>query len=434
MSAHSSDPSLRGRWLVPARVVWMALAILVLAIFFAGVPALFREMQTMCAGKDCLLWQVGPEDARALGGLGLSLSFYAWSGIAWTMVSLLTFLVIATVIFWRQPDNPMAILTSVWLLVLYPTYYNPLRDALVRAVPEWYWPINFVFALGVWSSLIIFYLFPNGRFVPGKARLMLLPVTAYALALFFFISTPLVLLWGLILAGLVSQVYRYRRVSSPIERQQTKWFILGIVPFNLGLIGFNLSPLIFPVLRQPGLIHLIFIYIGGTFIISSLLLSVLFLAIAILRYHLWDIDLIIRRTLIYALLTSLLALVYFASIVVLQQVFRAMTGQNSDLAIIISTLAIAALFNPLRYRVQDTIDHRFYRRKYDAQQVLARFAVTARDEVELEKLTSELVNVVSETMQPTSVSLWLKKTEDQGRKTDTASHPSSVIGLPSKGV
>ena len=133
------------------------------------------------------------------------------------------------------------------------------------------------------------------------------------------------------------------------------------------------------------------------------------IGIAILRYRLWDIDIIIRRTLIYSIITAILALFYFGAVIVLQQFFRSLTGAGDDLAIIVSTLAIAALFNPLRNRVQSSIDHRFYRSKYDAQQVLARFAQTARDEVELEKLTYELLRVVDETMQPSSVSLWLRR-------------------------
>jgi hypothetical protein len=140
------------------------------------------------------------------------------------------------------------------------------------------------------------------------------------------------------------------------------------------------------------------------------------LAIAITRYRLFDIEIIIRRTLVYGMLTALLLVFYFGSVILLQQAFRALSGQGQDLAIILSTLAIAALVVPLRNRVQKEIDRRFYRRKYDAAQVLARFAATARDEVDLGRLTENLANVVEETMRPESVNVWLRGTDDGRRR------------------
>ena len=196
---------------------------------------------------------------------------------------------------------------------------------------------------------------------------------------------------------------RYRRAGA-VERQQIKWFLYAGALFVVAFIIQFVVPsgsdnaITFP----------------GVLFIGAILFVPVSIGVAILRYRLWDIDVVIRRTLVYALLTGLLALAYFGSVLALQAIFSALTGETqSALVTVLSTLVIAALFVPLRRRVQGAIDRRLYRRKYDSARTLAAFGATLRDETNLDQLTAHLTDVVDETMQPLSVGLWLPTERDR---------------------
>ncbi len=219
-------------------------------------------------------------------------------------------------------------------------------------------------------------------------------------------------------ASAVSLIVRLRRAESE-QRQQIKWLAYGGVVV-VGGIGVG------------GLITLWSVPVSIVVMSLSLLGLPIFTGIAILKHRLYDIDLLINRTLVYSLLTAMLAAIYFGGIVVLQRVFVLLTGEESTLAVVASTLLIAALFNPLRRRIQSFIDRRFYRRKYDARKTLEDFSGRLRDETDLDRLGDELVEVVRETMQPAYVSLWLRP--DPNRQRDgMLSSEATQRGLQGRG-
>ena len=206
------------------------------------------------------------------------------------------------------------------------------------------------------------------------------------------------ILYALALVAMASLVVRLRR-SRGVERQQVKLFAyaVGVLAIS-AILAYVVSETMS--IRWLGWISSMLVIVG----VVGLPVAV---GIAILRYRLYNIDLIINRTLVYGALTVLLVAVYVGSIVVFEGLLRALTGQGSQLAIVASTLAVAALFNPLRYRIQSFIDRRFYRRKYDARKTLEAFSAKLKDKTDLQELNNDLVGVVMETMQPAHISLWL---------------------------
>ncbi len=207
---------------------------------------------------------------------------------------------------------------------------------------------------------------------------------------------------------LVGQIYRYIKISSLAGRQQTRWFLFALIIFFLITIASSIFEGSYLLPAAPTPVKL-WLYLSDQLVTSlAFLLFPLAIGIALFRYKLWNIDLIIRRALVYGTLTASLGLIYFGGVVLLEQLFHALTGQASPLAVVISTLAIAGLFTPLRRTLQNVIDRRFYRQRYNASKALEVFNVNARNEVELNSLADHLVKVVKDTVQPAQVSLWLR--------------------------
>ncbi len=339
----------------------------------------------------------------------------------------------------RQPRNPVG-----WFIIghalcftlgefgrqyaIYGVLTNPGSLPFARAMASpayWAWFPGLIFML----SFLPLY-FPNGRLLSPRWR----PVLWFAILATVFITAGTVIrpsgdetrgipnplgveghmfpaafevvvpaLWCLLaIVSSVSLLLRFRR-SVGEERQQIKWVAYAVALMIFYTVTYQVLPRDF----LPGWSSVFF----------ALCLEVLWvsIAIAIFRYRLYDIDVVINRTLVYGVLTLLLAMIYFGGVVLVQATLRAVSGQESSLAVVASTLVIAALFNPLRWRIQNFIDRRFYRRKYDARETLAAFSLRLREETDLDRLGGELVSVVRETMQPGHASLWLRPSGGQER-------------------
>jgi hypothetical protein len=409
IGTHDSSTRLRGSWLIAARGAWLILFMATIIIVISFVPVRMGQLHALCQ-----------QDTPALEQLGLTSGFCYNFRLLIGFVPFVGGLLLALLVFALRSDDWVALLGSA-MMTPFAALFG-FMSALVAVPPEWQLPANFIRVVGPMILFLYYYTFPSGRFVPrwsivlaGISTLITLSwvgMPESAINIYNLKAWPLALIvtWLIGSGGVLAQLYRYARVSNSVQRQQTKWIVLA---WTIAMPTFFLAyiPSTFPsVTGTPGLQRLLYNLFAEPAFQLCILFVLVSTAISILRYRLWDIDILIRRTLIYSIITAMLAVFYFAAVIVLQQIFRALTGTGNDLAIIVSTLAIAALFNPLRRRVQDAVDRRFYRQKYDAQQVLAEFAATVRDETDLQKLAERLLQVVDETMQPASVSLWLRTT------------------------
>ena len=395
---------LTGWSLAVAGSVWLVVVVGSLGLAAAGMAHAFA---------DPLL--TVPNAVLALSGWGATASRLLLVAV---MAPLLGTVAVGGLVFWRRSDDPMALLFSAAIIL---PFVVSSRSLLVFAQsPGWRWAIPAVTALTLVALAVTMGLFPNGRFEP-RWTMWLGPATAALLIAFpqagevlmRMPDLPQPMTWwptGLILggwsvltlAGVAAQVHRYRHVSGTIERLQTKW---AMAP-----LGFLFTFVVLVVIVPGALLGESHSWVGaGTFAAVCLSVAVPpLLANAVLRYRLYAIDLIIRRTVTYGLVVSVLAAVYAIGVVVLTGLTSVVAGRGgSTVTVAASTLAVAALFRPVVRVVHEAVDRRFNRTGYDARRAVEIFAARLRDEVDLEQIGPALAAVAVRALQPSTAAVWL---------------------------
>jgi hypothetical protein len=416
--AGSNRARIRRAAIALARIAWVLNLGSLIALLVYIVPR----------RREVMMFEALTEFSYSLVFENLPLGQFQGYFVALQTLVVVVYVVVGTIIFIRKSTDFVGALTSFALISC--GYTIMFSDSLDRLNPGgWMGDIldllnSIVMTTGFISIPLVLYVFPDGKIQPRQlARFLFFAGPVYLAVFAFLFISPTVVdqYWGVsitiigivVLAGMVGQFIRYFRISNWSQRQQTKWVVFGLLLIVVSVLISLWDPGGHLRFDRRAVYELIKIHLG--------LLVILFLpvsiAISVLKHRLYDIDLIIRRGLQYFLMTGFLALVYFGGVVGLQWLLTSLFGvrTGSTLITVFTTLAIAAMFNPLRRTTQQWIDRRFFRAKYDAEQELAGFARRARDEVDLDRLAGSLLDVVGQTVRPVKSSLWMRGNGDRWR-------------------
>jgi hypothetical protein len=363
-TSSTSTTRLHGQWLFAARVVWVALIVLDLGVLVASIPTGFR--QSLSFAQD-----------PSFGELGIPPNPVAAYLVTIQVTFALGCLVPAVMVFRAQSDNWMAMFISLAGGMFGANI--PLVYTLHATYPEWHLPIAFVLYFSQTCGIIACYLFPDGRFVPRWTGVLAAALGVWMLASWLFPAAPFspetlpflfLFLLALVYGGAIiyAQIHRYIHVSGSVQRQQTKWMVLGMTVAVVGYIGDTMLPSALPLLYQSGLPRAIYSLVVGPVFRLSMLIAPLALGISILRYRLWDINFVINRSLVYGALTVFLGILFAGSLFVVSRVAQALTGrEQSVIAIAVSALVFGFLFQPARRRLQRLVDRHVYGIRVDYQ-------------------------------------------------------------------
>jgi len=417
--ASSVKTTLRGRPLHLARALWVIAALCGVLMLVGLAPARLEQLRGLAA-----------DNAQGLAALGLSEDVFFEYLLTLDLVLSLVFVVAGILIFLRNSDSWMAILLSGALIAQGIIMIRP-EDTFGAAPPEWRWFGLMVTCLTTIAAIASLVLLPDGRFVPSYTRPMVVFWSLCTVVRYGFLpqfarpdgrpmhgaveASPWVSLLILLLAiggfimGGIAQVQRYRRLTDMVQRQQIKWYVFGVVVAISGIVLFQLPAIFVPAVRVPGEARVLYALLGVPAFYFSVMVVPVTLSFAILRYRLWEVDALINRSLVYGTLTAVLLTLYFVSVALLQTLLQAVAGQESNLAIVISTALIAVLFQPLRQRWQATIERRFNRRAVSFREAFSEFAREVRTIIDLPQLLRALVDRTADLLDNTHGAVFLRR-------------------------
>ncbi len=402
--SNTANARMGEHWLIPVRIVIIIVAVLALAVFFVCVWLDFEQFRTVCMPPSCIDGQLTSESTRALQALGFSLDAYAIMSVVFLVVQALVFYLHAAVIFWQRRDEWLAVLVVLFFLAS-PT--NSLNQPAAALPPVFQWALAWVQFLGIATFILIGLLFPNGRFVPRwtsplAAGLLLIIVLQTFFPQITWPPGPI----GTFVLLAFAQIYRYRKVSSREQRQQTKWFVLGLTGTVVVNVVYHLLPLFFSPLAQQ---NTLYAFVSSTISSFGFLLIPLTIGFAILRYKLWDIDLIINRTLVYGTLTASIVSLYVLVVVSLGTLLQ---GRGNLFISLLATGLIAVLFQPLRLRLQRAVNRLMFGERDNPYHVVSHLGQLLETTLVPEAVLPMIVETVTHALKLPYAAMTLKQGSD----------------------
>jgi signal transduction histidine kinase len=435
-SQRASAPSLalyrlEGSRLLLGRALWIAVMLLVGIYIFLTVPFDLARLEQVCIGAGCRAPQLVPADVLELRSLGFSVAVFGWAVVAVKLLFALVSVLVGGIIFWRRAENAMALITALTLVVFAAGAFPPPSGAALAAQwPTLVWLFPLVAVLASSPGILILYVFPDGRFVPAWTRWIAALLVILVVGFYIFPSSPLAMWlrsYGIVLtviclvAAVYAQVYRYRIVSSPAERTQTKWVVYGSVVAATGYLGMQV---LFPLL---GGVSVPLLLAGYALNYGSLLLLPMTIGIAVLRAHLWDIDIIINRTLVYGALTVCVVGLYVVLVGILGWLVQ---SRATPIVSLLATGVVAVLFQSLRERVERWVNRLLYGRRDEPYVVLSQLGKRLEAALEPAEALPTIVDTVTQAFRLPYAAILLVEGEQQVTAASRGAPAGDLLELP----